>query len=233
MALSKIRSLLDGKDYIAPELKPDQHIFREKNKEWPPPPGQPAPPWDKACELKVRGHYHNNRLYSSPYDLLGLFLSTLGPAPDGATKANFYLPLTAVYSWWCSQIAGERVMNSGTRKAGEKLITEGTGWFPAMFQCTWRQKDGQLDQFFLGSSTAGFPKGIPKKPQMTVEELEQVDADDKWELAVKYGRYKLIEGIVVPCGFNFEDSPLIKKSGDLGTRYGNCAETAPFSKLMR
>jgi hypothetical protein len=42
-------------------------------------------------------HLHNDRGYWSPYDLLGLFLSFMGPAPDRATKRNFYLPITAVY----------------------------------------------------------------------------------------------------------------------------------------
>lgn len=120
-------------------------------------------------------------------------------------------------------------MDPGT----EKAIPLGTGWIPAMIQCTWRQKEGQLDQFFLGCSSAGYPKGKPKDDQMTAEELVAYNKEvEKWELAVKYGRYKVIEDSVVQLKFNFEDSPSIRKSRDLGTRYGNCAETFPFVQLL-
>ncbi|RYP11823.1 hypothetical protein DL767_011438 [Monosporascus sp. MG133] len=44
-------------------------------------------------------------LYFGPTDLLGLFMSNLGPAPPAAIKLNFYLPLTAVYYRWSRRLA--------------------------------------------------------------------------------------------------------------------------------
>jgi len=70
----------------------------------------------------------------------------MGPAPDGATKRNFYLPMTAVYGRWCRQIAGS-------------LPSNGVCDIPYMFQCTWcipSGDSGQPTRFFLGSSLAGY-----------------------------------------------------------------------------
>src|SRR5207248_8819204 len=86
----------------------------------PPPPHPPA----TMSKFTVRRHLHNGRDDWSPYDLLGLFLSFMGPAPGGATKRNFYLPMTAVYGRWCRQIAGSYPRNT---------ICDS----PFMFQCTW------------------------------------------------------------------------------------------------
>jgi hypothetical protein len=55
--------------------------------------------------------------YWSLFDLFGLFLSSLGPAPHGATKQLFYLPVTAVCGW-CREIGS-------------------TSQRPYMLQCTW------------------------------------------------------------------------------------------------
>jgi hypothetical protein len=48
-------------------------------------------------EMHTYEAHYNGRDYWSPYDLLGLFLPFIGPAPNGATERNFYLPMTAVY----------------------------------------------------------------------------------------------------------------------------------------
>src|SRR4051794_29392658 len=83
----------------------EQHIYRVANPAWlpaqPPPqrelrPRRPRPP-ATTSKFLVKGHLHNGRNYWSPYDLLWLFLSFIGPAPDDATKRNFYLPIAAVY----------------------------------------------------------------------------------------------------------------------------------------
>lgn len=133
-------SLPTGMDYNTdPNLRPDQHIFRAGNQLWrSSTPRQQA----KMSRFSLRNHLHNDRSFSNPYDLLGLFLSSLGPAPIGANKENFYLPLTAVYGRWCAQIAGRPL--------------RGAGYVPAVFQCTWRIADGIPPQFFLGSSVAGY-----------------------------------------------------------------------------
>jgi hypothetical protein len=133
-----ICSFPSGTDFRAgPNLTPDQHTYRAANPAWipplpPPPRGRgerselpPQPPQSPATISKftVRRHLHNGRDYWSPYDLLGLFLSSIGPAPDGATKRNFYLPMTAAYGRWCRQIAGSYPRN-------------GVCDHPYMFQCT-------------------------------------------------------------------------------------------------
>jgi hypothetical protein len=62
----------------------------------------------------------------------------MGPAPQGATKRNFYLPITAVYGRWCQQICDM------TQKP------------PAVFQCTWLERPNQASKFFLGASLSGY-----------------------------------------------------------------------------
>jgi hypothetical protein len=148
----QIYSLPDGDDFRArPNLRPDQHIYRTANSRWIPPrpdrprrgrPPLPPQPPATISKFRVRRYLHNGRHYWSPYDLLGLFLSFMGPAPNGATKRNFYLPITAVYGRWCRQIAGE---DPGG----------GVGDHPYMFQCTWCVRSGQPTRFSLGSSLAG------------------------------------------------------------------------------
>ena len=149
----EICSLTDEGDFRAGlNLMPDQHIYRRANPAWIPRrpdrprrgnrPALPPQPPATMSKFRVRRHIHNDRDCWSPYDLLGPFLSFMGPAPNGATKRNFYLPMTAVYGRWCRQIAGH--------PGG------GVGDLPYMFQCTWCIRSGQPTRFFLGSSLAGY-----------------------------------------------------------------------------
>lgn len=46
--------------------------------------------------------------YWPHYDLLGLFLSLMGPAQRKSGRFNFFLPLTAVYIRWSFTIGGNR-----------------------------------------------------------------------------------------------------------------------------
>jgi hypothetical protein len=120
----QICGFTNGEDFRAgPNLTPDQHIYRAANPAWIPPPPPPQPP-ATVSKFTVGRHLHNGHDYWSPYDLLGLFLSLMGPAPNGATKRNFYLPMTAVYGRWCRQIAGNAPRNGICDR-------------PYMFQCTW------------------------------------------------------------------------------------------------
>ncbi|MCJ1344694.1 hypothetical protein MMC31_002897, partial [Peltigera leucophlebia] len=185
-----------GGDYVAgSDLEPDQHILRARNRSWQ---GQP-----NTSKFNLRSHPHNSRPYSNPYDLLGLFLSSLGPAPFAATKANFYLPLTAVYGWWCSQIAGKPI--------------GGVGAIPYVFQCTWRKRDGEQAQFFLGSSVAGYEGRLA----------------GSWPRIVKSGRFQLLQDTLSVDGkYGFDLSPSLINNAATGTRFGNCAETHPFLELM-
>ncbi|PLB55679.1 hypothetical protein P170DRAFT_461495 [Aspergillus steynii IBT 23096] len=84
----------------------------------------------------VKTEYNGINYWALP-DLLGLFLSNLGRAPQGATKRNFYLPLTAVFGRWCVKLLSSR-KNS-----------------PRVYQCTWN--GGR--EFALGASRGGFAVG--------------------------------------------------------------------------
>jgi hypothetical protein len=206
-------SLPDGGDFRAGHnLRPDQHIYRAPNPGWLPPQPpprrdlRPRPPRPPATTSKfiVRGHLHNGRYYWSPYDLLGLFLSVMGSAPDDATKRNFYLPMTAVYGRWCRQIAGDP---SG-----------GVGNHPYMFQCTWCIRSGQPTRFFLGSSLAGF--------------AWKTRSTGTWETVLRRARFDLVDGVPLrEAGYDFDNSPMSHKRRD-GARFDNCAETYPFLDLL-
>jgi hypothetical protein len=56
------------------------------------------------------GHRGDGLEYWVLFDLLGLFLLTVGEAPIGATKRNFYLHLTAMYGLWCSAIGDSNLV---------------------------------------------------------------------------------------------------------------------------
>jgi hypothetical protein len=208
----QICSLPNGADFRAgPNLRPDQHIYRAANGAWIPrrpdrprrdrPPLPPQPP-ATISKFTVRQYLHNGRGYWSPYDLLGLFLSFMGPAPDRATKRNFYLPMTAVYGRWCRQIAG--------RECG------GIGDLPFMFQCTWRT--GPPTWFSLGSSLAGC--------------RWDRNLTGTWETVLRRARFALIDPVpLIQLGYNFDNSPMIREA-KRGTRFGNCAETYPFADLL-
>jgi hypothetical protein len=215
-----ICSFVSGEDFRAgPNLTPNQHIYRAANPAWIPPPRrgrggqsplppQPPPPATMS-KFTVRRYLHNGRDYWSPYDLLGLFLSFMGPAPDGATKRNFYLPMTAVYGRWCRQIAGSYPRN-------------GVCDPPYVFQCTWCipfDNSGRPTRFFLGSSLAGYDW----RPVLT----------GTWETALTYARFGLVDGYPLRhAGYDFDNSPTIEQRGEWGTRFGNCAETYPFLDLL-
>jgi hypothetical protein len=212
-------SFPNGADFRAgPSLTPDQHIYRRANPAWIPRrpdrprrgdrPPLPPQPLATMSKFRVRRYLHNDRDYWSPYDLLGLFLSFMGSAPDGATKRNFYLPMTAVYGRWCRQIAGS-------------LPSNGIRDLPFMFQCTWcipSGDSGQPTRFFLGSSLAGYDW----TPEST----------GTWEMALRRARFDLVDGDPLrQAGYDFDNSPILQQK-ESGTRFGNCAETYPFLDLL-
>lgn len=204
----QICSLADGEDFHAgPDLTPDQHIYRAANPAWiePQQPHRSQTP-ATISKFSVRRHPHNGCDYWSPYDLLGLFLSFMGPAPNGATKRNFYLPMTAVYGRWCRQIAGSPC--------------GGVGELPYMFQCTWCIRSGQPTRFFLGSSLAGY--------------AWTAESTGTWKPALRRARFALVDTVPLQqAGYGFDNSPMTQKIGvERGTKFGNCAETYPFLDLL-
>jgi hypothetical protein len=99
------------------------------NPDWP---QEKSPP--SISKFQVRKYSHYGLDYWSPLDLLGLFLSSIGPAPQGATKRNFFLPMTAIYGRWCQAICQA----------------------PYVFQCTWREMENEQAPFFLGAALGGY-----------------------------------------------------------------------------
>lgn len=97
-------SVPNGSRYKAPA--PPSHIYRRVNRDFPRDGTSKffvegwtiRPSIDPIDPSMMKGRVPRVPRWWCPYDLLGLFLSLLGPAPDGANKNNFYLPLTAVYA---------------------------------------------------------------------------------------------------------------------------------------
>lgn len=144
-----------GSEYGSEHAKPDHHIYREKNVDNIPGPGPSDPP-----PFLVRQFIHklpNRTAFWSPYDLLGLFMSLICPAPANATRENFYIPLTAVYGKWCYKIGPPN-------HNGNKIR------FPSMLQCTWNDQSG----FFHGSFVRGLTDKNPHGILVSVGILQQI-----------------------------------------------------------
>ncbi|KAK4223236.1 hypothetical protein QBC38DRAFT_512501 [Podospora fimiseda] len=126
-------NLPQGGEYVNSKLTPDQHILRRRNPGW-----TEEKPAESRFYAGLEKHW--NISYWSPYDLLGLFLSKLGPAPVGqnADKRNFYLPPLG------------RLRPYQPRETGF-----GVGDPSFYYNCTWHPKTGE---FFLGAVLADFDK---------------------------------------------------------------------------
>lgn len=222
-------SLPNGSLYQDVKLRPLSHIARLVNQDW-------NKNDETSSRFTVRGWTLKPSTQNSagpipdwwcPYDLLGLFLSLLGPAPSAADKNNFYLPLTAVYGRWCARIAGRPDAKWGNWKPTVK----GEGNLPFVFQCTWRlQVDGSTKkhwgQYFLGASTAG-------------DRFETRKSSDTytgaWRERVQEARFNMLYkcqniGMVQVNDFTDKTAPNMQKKADRNmVPYGNCAETYPFA----
>ncbi|KAL9561696.1 hypothetical protein ACKAV7_014252 [Fusarium commune] len=169
--------------------------------------------------------------YWNHYDLLGFILSLLQTDLDGATKDNFFLPLTAVYGRWCAKIGGDRKTPKPPKPPKDPAITamadeqKGVGAVPTVFQCTWVADKGGV-YFALGSSIAGYDWG--NKTQV-----------GKWQESLQRTRFDLLHGwndihtqLIEGKVWDFENSPNRTKKGKAGTHYGNCGETYPFLHIF-
>lgn len=156
----------------------------------------------------------------------------MGPAPAGANKRTFYLPLTAVYGQWCRKIAGEQLNGDS-----------GVGFPPYMFQCTWRKIPDVDDKFFLGASLEGYNWGADRDgvTDDQVGDWMTVLRRARFDLIWTYGdlqndrdengeRWDLNWSPVRAAQRRTSNSQ--QSYGDIGQRFGNCAETYPFLNLL-
>ncbi|RWA09795.1 hypothetical protein EKO27_g5287 [Xylaria grammica] len=221
LILTQLRSLSlpDGNQYNNFSIRPDQHIHRALNPLW----TIHTPTQSKFIAARTYIHQLDYGwpfvVYWTPYDLLGLFLSKLGPAPYGqnADKTNFYLPLTAVYGRWCMLLAGNRTNNLEPRDPHEG----GVGDPSYFYNCTWNPDDGV---FFLGAVLAGYD---------WTNHDNQNDVGI-WETDLKRERRNLLRNFYgITVTYSFEMSPtLLAGGGEFGTHFGNCAETYPFINML-
>ncbi|KAI1426133.1 hypothetical protein F5Y12DRAFT_744092 [Xylaria sp. FL1777] len=218
--------LPDGKEFKNPNLSPNSHFLRN-----------PDPLWVKNVDVKKQAKFilrpvpftYQGALgkavpvdWWNPYDLLGLFLSILGPAPAAATKNNYFLPLCAVYARWCSCIAGHPAEKWKWSTQGD-----GAGDWPYMFNVTWRPEGKPVDRviyFFLGGSTAG-------------DDWEE-KVVGQWRTRVQRQRFNVLYAhlqmqLFAQDTFDKASSPKQLRSGAKTQCYGNCAETYPFIFSVR
>ncbi|KAJ6188289.1 hypothetical protein N7519_003197 [Penicillium mononematosum] len=85
----------DGATFSDPVMEPAQSTKRALNPIW----QRNAP--SQRSKFLLQTLVHNKVPFSGIYDILGLFLSSIGAAPNRATSRNFYLPMTAMYAKWC------------------------------------------------------------------------------------------------------------------------------------
>ncbi|KAF4958795.1 hypothetical protein FGADI_2139 [Fusarium gaditjirri] len=224
-------SLPEGSLYKDAKLLPPSHIARFLNQDW-------NKDDEKTSRFIVSGMSFRQTIENfigpmpdwwSPFDLLGLFLSLLGPAPSTANKNNFYLPLTAVYGRWCARIAGQP--DRGWKKWRPEFRGEGT--LPFVFQCTWHvEVDHSTKQhwgrYFLGASTAGDKWDTnPKSPTFT----------GSWRERVQEARFNMLFkcqkiGMVMVDDFSAKRAPNMNIANRSMVPFGNCGETYPFAMIF-
>ncbi|GAB1311986.1 hypothetical protein MFIFM68171_02196 [Madurella fahalii] len=217
-----------GWGYI--DLEPPQHISREIDE-------------NDYPNLKLRFFEDENfrRNYWNPCDLLGLFLSSLAPAPAGATLENFFLPWTAMYGKWCEKLIRVRPAPSGEEeqagpdqqpepqtkeepkpkssdKTTEPEETDAYCYAPVMYQCTWTEiGPGQGYEFYLGAFLSGMLEGDTNVVKPTA-----------WGLKVRRARFDTLMTLFGPMDSEKEIHFEPPADSPTETRYGNCAETYPF-----
>lgn len=197
----KYLSLPDGEGYEAADLRPSQHISRRRNAGW-------SAKNVTSSKFSVQGFVSRDGIHLfNQYDMLGRFLGLLGPAnPSQVTKYNFYLPMTAMYAQWCSEL--------GTKTwPGREIFAA----LPAMFQCTWDKNSGW---YRLGASLGGHVTA----------------ATGTWLEVIRNARYAvLVQSRSNRIHFNVQrgEEPVEKGKEDKEpTPWGNCAETYPFIEMF-
>ncbi|KAF5667490.1 hypothetical protein FDENT_12082 [Fusarium denticulatum] len=219
-------------------FQPAQHIYRRQTGEKKT--GANTRTWAKI-EVNLAADWRHNYPYRpgvvelpywSHYDLLGLFLSLMGPAQPNSDRYNFFLPLTAVYTRWAFTIGGSRNYGDIRERSLQAMAftpKPGHGPPPTIFQCTWLEgSDSQVD-FSLGASMGGHNYGNRQVLGDWGTRLQKT----RFALLNDWNRIKDSEwtnkkGKLVK--FGFEMSPSI----DAGRRskFGNCGETYPFVHML-
>ncbi|KAL9561698.1 hypothetical protein ACKAV7_014254 [Fusarium commune] len=231
------------KGKINQNLQPSQHIYRrptgvkktEENKEtWSPIEVELDNDWSHPHPPRAGD---GNLPYWSHYDLLGLFLSLMGPAEYNSDRFNFFLPLTAVYARWCFTIGGNR--NRKKLKSSQVMAFKprpGYGKPPTIFQCTWITGTDSKVDFSLGASMGGQHYG-------SIDKETGENKLGKWSERLQRSRFDLLKEWNAIEGekwinqkgeeepFAFETSPGID-SGLSKTKFGNCGETYPFVQML-
>ncbi|KAI1028961.1 hypothetical protein LB503_002754 [Fusarium chuoi] len=224
-------SLPKGSLYMDKARRPDSHISRNVNLDWKREDETSSkfnvsPIFFRQITKNFKGPAPD---WWCPYDLLGLFLSVLGPAPSTATKYNFYLPLTGVYGRWCARIAGKP-----ERAWKWKPDAKGEGTLPYVFQCTWSlEVDNSTKQhwarYFLGASTAGdrwenkITDKNPKSPTYTGAWRERV-GEERFKMLYRCQRIVMVR----ESDYREKNAPSQTAADGSMVAYGNCAETYPF-----
>ncbi|KAF5240753.1 hypothetical protein FANTH_9423 [Fusarium anthophilum] len=238
----RIGNRINGR--VNQNFQPSQHIYREptnvpkteENKEtWSMIEVRLDPAWRHAYPPRAGD---GSLPYWSHYDLLGLFLSLMGPAEYNSDRFNFFLPLTAVYARWSFTIGGNRNRNKlGSSQAMAFKPKPGFGKPPAIFQCTWITGTDSKVDFSLGASMGGQNYGSKNKETgennlgSWSERLQRsrFNLFEGWNSIEKSEWKKKDGGGLEP--FSFENSPGID-SGLSTTKFGNCGETYPFVQML-
>ncbi|RKL41569.1 hypothetical protein BFJ72_g5461 [Fusarium proliferatum] len=224
---------------IDEDFEPPQHIYRrltqEKEK------AQHQKTWAKIEVNPDSGWRHSYPYrpgivelpYWSHYDLLGLFLSLMGPAQPNSDRYNFFLPLTAVYTHWAFTIGGSRNVGDIRERSVQAMgfrPQPGHGPPPTIFQCTWIEGSDSNVDFSLGASMGGHNYGTRRDLGDWGTKLQKTRFAllNDWN-SIKTSKWKNQKKQDVL--FSFEDSPSID-SGRSKTKFGNCGETYPFVHLL-
>ncbi|KLO97400.1 Uncharacterized protein LW93_3378 [Fusarium fujikuroi] len=224
---------------IDKDFEPPQHIYRRLTQEEKTAQNQKT--WAKIEVNPDSGWRHNYPYrpgvvelpYWSHYDLLGLFLSLMGPAQPNSDRYNFFLPLTAVYTHWAFTIGGSRNVGDIRERSVQAIgfrPQPGHGPPPTIFQCTWIEGSDSNVDFSLGASMGGHNYGTRRDLGDWGTKLQKTRFAllNDWN-SIKTSKWKNQKKQDVL--FSFEDSPSID-SGRSKTKFGNCGETYPFVHLL-
>lgn len=189
-------------------MGPPQSIRRNLNAAW-------VPIFPDSSKFVANPYVDYNHPIWAGSDLLGLFLSSFGPAPAAATYSNFYVPLLCVFGRWCQVLS-------------QVAPTPPSVQIPYMYQVTWLSPTANNpfpplgDVFFLGASLGGYDLG----------DLAQDTETGAWLDELRATRYDLVPGPrILAAGFvpnNIDSFP----GTPVGNRFGNCAEVYPMLRIL-